>query len=88
MLKLIKFSKFRIETHFIAFAIGLVTLSASVLTDEARSAVYHSMSAMVGIVSWYVFKLCDGITIDDQPTVIGAILGLLLAASLTALHFL
>lgn len=88
MLSLIKFSPLKFETHIVALLFAALTLWLSAYMIGSRPLSYHATSGLVGLVCWYVFKICDGVSFDDRPSASATLVGVAIAALLLWFHFL
>jgi len=88
MLNLIKFTPLTLETHLVAASFAVIAFGISWVMADQKGMLFHAMSAISGLTSWYVFKVFDGITYDDQPTLISTLLGISIAGLIVLFHIM
>lgn len=88
MLNLIRFTPLSKETHLVAVILGVLAYLLDSLTMPSATALSSFTTAIVIGVSWYLYKVFDGITYDDLETPAGTLVGLCLAVIICAYYFL
>lgn len=87
MLSLLRFSRLNLETHVTALILAFIAGFLS-YTSAARDSILSDVTTgLVGMVCWYIYKICDGITYDNEPTAYSSIVGIVLIIGLCFWHF-
>jgi hypothetical protein len=86
-LTLLSFSPLSRETNIVAIALAVAALLLDNLVIPEATLISSTMTGIVAGGSWYVYKLFDGLSYDETPTVYGSFIGLIAVLALNVLFF-
>lgn len=75
------------ECHLVAFILGLLGLAMAYLVPPSEGLANDMATGFLTASCWYVYKVFDGITYDDQVTLIGTMVGFLVIGLIGHVHF-
>jgi uncharacterized membrane protein len=87
MLSLIRFGRLNFESHVAALILAVIAGFLSYISGDNESILAHVTTGLVGMVCWYIYKVFDGITYDNEPTAYSSIAGIVLIIGLCLWHF-
>lgn len=87
-LNLVRISPPSNETHLVSLILGVLSFTMAYATTPTAGLPEHISTGIVAAVCWYVYKVFDGITYDEQVTPVGTVIGFIIIGIIGYLHFL
>lgn len=87
-LRLIRFSPVDKETHLVAIIAGIASFFLNGLLLSSASASSSFSVAVVSGLSWYVYKLFDGLEYDGSAVTGGSLMGLIAVLAMSCAFYL